>query len=51
MRTLFAANPYIASGSSPERAMSVANVVSMPKAPVPFRMYALSELKVRKEPL
>ncbi len=36
----------MASGSSPERAISVANVSSMPCAASPFRMKLLSELKV-----
>ena len=38
----------MASGSSPERAISVANVISMPCAASPLRMNVLSELKVRK---
>ena len=38
----------MASGSSPERTISVAKVSSMPCAASPLRMKLLSELKVRK---
>ena len=38
IRTLFAASPYIASGSSPERAIRAAKVKSIPNAPSPLRM-------------